>query len=308
MFLHSDECMEEAIITDDVRHPCISCHALHNHVVIMGIRHRSPDGAHQNTPWSFLGIAQLARLLDQKNQQIDGLRLRGFNMGRTLTACDRCLDGWKRFAVAVGNNNIPRIQVLVQVELRNGAGVFGLLSKIDQASALNYRPRSYEEADFQRAFLLWKLGGRSAANIAHRTLGCPSIDSVRQHVGTKPLSTSPGMPTSAEISNNLAIGFENQPVDRTRIIGMTMPVDEIKIQERLRWDSRTNMILGICREHGSKCSLEFRTIAQADFIVDCLNDGQVHFAAKVSIPHFVCDFAPPIFISGHCHSGLFVDR
>jgi hypothetical protein len=37
MFLHSDSCTEEAIITDDVRHPCISCHALHNHVVIMGI-------------------------------------------------------------------------------------------------------------------------------------------------------------------------------------------------------------------------------------------------------------------------------
>jgi hypothetical protein len=197
-------------------------------------------------PWSFLGIAQLARLLDQKNQQIDGLRLRSFNMGRTLTAHDGCLDRWKRFAVAIGNNNIPRIQVLVQVELRNGAGVFGLLSKIDQASALNYRPQSYEEANFQHAFLLWKLGGRSAANIAHCTLGCPSIDSARRHVGTKPLSTSPGMPSSAEISNNLAIGFENQTVDRTCIIGMTMPVDEIKIRECLRWDSRTNMILGIC--------------------------------------------------------------
>jgi hypothetical protein len=90
------------------------------------------------------------------------------------------------------------------------------------------------------------------------------------------------MPTLAEISNNLSIGFENQPHNTTCIVGMTMPVDEIKIQERLCWDSRTNMILGVCREHGGKCSLEFCTIAQADFVVDCLNEGKVHFAAEVS--------------------------
>jgi len=248
----------------------------------MGIRHRALDGAHENTPWSFLSIVQLVRLLDQKNQQIAGLRMHGLNAGRSLAFRDRCLHGWKRFAIAIGNNNLARIQVLIKVELHNGAGVFGLLNKIDHAAAMNYRPRSYEEADFQRSFLLWKLGGRSAANIAHRTLGCPSIDSACRHIGTKPLATSPGMPTLADITTNLAIGFENQPHDRTCIIGMTMPVDEIKIQERLRWDSRTNMILGICQEHGHRCSLEFRSITQADFVVDCLNAGQVHFGAEVT--------------------------
>jgi hypothetical protein len=156
------------------------------------------------------------------------------------------------------------------------------LNKINQAASTNYHPCSYEEADFQRSFLFWKLGGRSAANIAHRTLGCPSIDSARRHVGTKPLSTSPGMPTLSQITSNLAIGFEHQPHDRACIIGMTMPVDEIKIQERLRWDSRTNMILGVCREDGHKCSLEFRSMTQADFLLDSLNAGHVHFASEVS--------------------------
>ena len=91
------------------------------------------------------------------------------------------------------------------------------------------------------------------------------------------------MPTLAEIANNLTIGFENLPHDMTRTIGMTMPVDEIKIQECLPWDSRTNTILGICREHGSRCSLEFCTIAQANFVVDCLNKGEAHFVAEASI-------------------------
>ena len=104
----------------------------------MGIQHRALDGVHENTPWSFLSIMQLIYLLDQKNQQIASLRMRGLNAGRALAFRDRCIDGWKRFAVAIGSSNLAHIQVLIKVELCNGVGIFGLLNKIDHAAAMNY--------------------------------------------------------------------------------------------------------------------------------------------------------------------------
>jgi hypothetical protein len=88
MTLMADNCTRISIMNDDKPLPCVSCRSLHNHIVIMGIRHRTLDGAHENTPWSYLGIMQLVRLLDQKNQQIDGLRLRGLNTGRALAFRD----------------------------------------------------------------------------------------------------------------------------------------------------------------------------------------------------------------------------
>jgi hypothetical protein len=91
MILMSADCTRHANTDDGSPLPCISCRNLHNHTVIMGIRHRALDGAHENTPWSFLSIVQLLRLLDQKNQQIAGLRLRGLNAGRSLAFRDRCL-------------------------------------------------------------------------------------------------------------------------------------------------------------------------------------------------------------------------
>ena len=222
MILMSADCTRHANTDDRSPLPCISCWNLHNHTVIMGIWHCALDGAHKNTPWSFLSIIQLLHLLDQKNQQIAGLHMRGLNAGQSLAFCDQCLDRWKQFAVAIGSSNLAHIQVLIKVELWNGAGIFGLLNKIDHATAMNYWPCSYEEANFQCSFLLWKLGSRSAANFAHCTLGCPSINSVHRHIGTKPLATSPGMPTLADITTNLAIGFENQPHDRTHIIGICL--------------------------------------------------------------------------------------
>ena len=114
------------------------------------------------------------------------------------------------------------------------------------------------------------------------TLGVPSIDTARRHVSTTPLVTSAGMPTRDEINANLAIGFEHQEVYGDWLIKMTMPIDEIKLQECLCWDPRTNMILGVCREHGGECVLEFRTMAQANHLVMNLASEQVHMASEVS--------------------------
>jgi hypothetical protein len=66
-----------------------------------------------------------------------------------------------------------------------------------------------------------------------------------------------------------------------------MPIDEIKLQEHLRWDLRTNMILGVCREHGGECVLEFHTMEQTNHLVTNLVSEQVHMASEAS-----CD---PVF-------------
>jgi hypothetical protein len=240
------------------------------------------DGSHENTPFQYLSFVELTRLLRRKNHQLEYLHLNGLNMGRVLAVRNRTISGYKRLAIAISVGDIKRIHSLFRAELKNGAGVFGLLNKTNKASQLVYSPKGYEEADYQRAFLMWKLGGRSAANIAYRTLGVPHIDTARRHISTTPLVTSAGMPTIDEINANLAIGFEHQECYGDRIIGMTMPIDEIKLQERLRWDPRTNMILGVCREHGDKCVLEFRTMDQANHLVANLVNEHVHMASEAS--------------------------
>jgi hypothetical protein len=42
-----------------------------------------------------------------------------------------------------------------------------------------------------------------------------------------------------------------------------MMADEIKMETRMCWDACTNMILGICWEHGKTYGLEFKSMAQA---------------------------------------------
>lgn len=142
----------------------------------MGIRHRAMDGSHENTPWQYLSFVKLTQLLKRRNHHLEQLHFNGLSMGHVLAVRNHTISGYKRLAVAISIGDIKCIHSLFRVELQNGAGVFGLLDKTNKASQLVYSPKGYEEADYHRAFLMWKLGGHSAANIAYCTLGVPSID------------------------------------------------------------------------------------------------------------------------------------
>ncbi len=47
-------------------------------------------------------------------------------------------------------------------------------------------------------------------------------------------------------------------------------------------ESQTNFILGICREHGERVSLEFKSENEALLLNQALEENQVHLATEVS--------------------------
>lgn len=253
----------------------------------MGIRHRAVSGAHEKTPWMFLGIGHRDDLLRRHIAQKDALRLEGLNRGRVLAVRIRHLDAHKRLKMAIIKEDIPRIRTALAVQTENGAGIFGLLRTVDRAAIEVYKPKLYQMSEYQRTYLFWKLGGVFAANLGHRTMGLPSIDSARRHVATEPMRVSPGRPTVIEMESNLRIGFKSwkPPVHERKVIryAASLPIDEIKVQERLRWEAATNLIIGLCREHCPAFALEFRSMQQADHILEGLRSEpqRVHLAAEV---------------------------
>jgi hypothetical protein len=265
---------------------CIDCRLLHDHNIVMGIRHRSLDGAHEKTPWAYLSSAQMYSALTARAEQINTLKLKSLSTLRTIGVRNKHIDAWKRLSIAIGTENVPRIRSLVAAENRAGASVFSIIEKVKRAALRTYSPRSYQEADYQLAYLIYKIGGRSAANIAQRALGLPSIDTSKRHVAEIPLIPSSVFPTPSEMKNNLSMCYPNQTKPTSGmgpILGVSIQIDEIKIQERLRWDPSSNQILGICREHGERYSsiFEFRAIYQADYLLKLLLNKDIHLATEV---------------------------
>jgi hypothetical protein len=204
--LCSDDCTQ---LGGDHATPCLPCHSLHNNSTIMGIRHRAIDGALEKTPYHYLAPSHVINLLHRKDIQIKHLQPQAMNNLCSLTTRNHQLEGWKCFALVISRTNIPCLNSLMAAALHDGAGVFGLLKKVDQAAHHVYSPKGYQKVDFKRAFLMWKLGGRSAANIAYHMLGLPSIESARRPIQDSLITASSGVPTEAEMQVNLSrrIGY-----------------------------------------------------------------------------------------------------
>jgi hypothetical protein len=88
------------------------------------------------------------------------------------------------------------------------------------------------------------------------------------------------MPTLPEMLDNLNHTFPTPSGSRSDLethqpmLGIQIMVDELKLETQMRWDARSNNILGVCREHSKEYSLEFQSMDQA---------GDVHLASEVSI-------------------------
>ncbi|KAF7968709.1 hypothetical protein HWV62_29672 [Athelia sp. TMB] len=247
LLLVSDRCAETVKNGEVV---CMPCSDLLQDNVVRGIVERLESGPHENIRWDYLNITNLVDLLERKNRQINSLKLDSLNLQRSLLVQARHLEGFKRLLFAVAKGDIPRLHSLVDTMLANGSGIFAILEKIDLACRQVYNPKSYTEIDYQRLFLFHKLGGVAVAELAHRTLGLPSIEATRLHIRTQPLILSTKYPTSMEMASNLAISFPASHQDHTPpadspgsgLIGFQLMADEIKIESRLRWHAGTNSV------------------------------------------------------------------
>ncbi|KZP32677.1 hypothetical protein FIBSPDRAFT_722568, partial [Athelia psychrophila] len=268
--------------------------------------------------WNYLTISNFVDLLARKNGQINDLKLDHLNHNKALAVRARHLTGFKRLLFAVSKGDVPRLHSLVDTMLRDGASIFTILDKVDLACRQVYSPKNYAEVDYQRLYLFHKLGGRAVAELAHRTLGLPSIETTRQHIRTQPLLVSSKMPTAAEMRHNLEINFPPQSEDAALstadkpVVGFQLMADEIKIESRLRWDAKSNIIHGTCREHNDSYGLEFKSMKQPEDILRGLNEKDekkrhVHFATEatvLAVSHFSDEpraySAHPFVVSGSC--------
>jgi hypothetical protein len=246
----------------------------------------------------YLMMGDVIALLHQKNEKINKLKLFGLNIARTLTVHATHLDKHSRFVMAVSKGDVPRVGSIVTNSMKHGDSIFATTEKVYRASVGAFHDRSYSRIAHQQLYLFLQLGSRTAAELAHCTLGLPSINATKHHIATSPLVVSPKNPTMDEMLQNLDIAFPTAfllPPDGTLGPGFQIMVDKIKVEGRMRWEPRSNMILGLCREHSANYELEFLGIAQAEAIHQGL---ACHLAREVRHSGFILNLLN--LRIGHC--------
>ncbi len=126
-----------------------------------------------------------------------------------------------------------------------------------------------------------QLGGSRVAEFAHHALALPSVTVACRNTVLQPLQVSPSWPTIAEIEANIKSCLEPLSHMPVKVQHQVLMLVEIAIEKRPRWDDRTNMILGVCREYSKAIPLEFNTEKELDLLCDGLDNGSIHLASEV---------------------------
>ncbi|KZS97047.1 hypothetical protein SISNIDRAFT_406124, partial [Sistotremastrum niveocremeum HHB9708] len=257
-------------------------------------------------------------LVERIQALLNALKLASLNKARAFLCSATNVDAYKRFVIAVGRGDVPRLNALVSTALRNRASITTILERIKLAVNDQYHAKGYTDDDYELEYLCLTLGGRPLAELAHRTLGLPSLTTAKRHVASKAIRASPSTPTLAEMSENLDCGLSEHTVVLAAepvVLGAQIMIDEIKVTPTLRYDPSNEMILGTCRSHSKHCVHEFRTMAQAEAIRKDLESGKIHLSTEASViglgflsknPRLYS--AHPFVVSGTCKVEEIIDQ
>jgi hypothetical protein len=269
---------------------CGPCDDLGNNEYLKKIISRYTDGGQDNSPLVFHGIGGLVEVVHRKTSAIDVLRLSRLNDARKLVKQEGVIDVHRQMLLALSTQRIPRIDHVLRMGFKRGAGIHSMLEMIKRAAAGTYHPKGYDEEDDLQALLFLRLGGARVADIAHHIFGTPAARTIRTRTTVPQIIPSPSFPTCDEIQRNILASFEGL-LDGLGVPGQKMlhavaMFDELAIEKRPRWDDKSNRVLGVCREHGKGTSLEFTAEEDLETLWDELGGGKIHLAHEVRV--YVC--------------------
>lgn len=142
-FLVSHSCLGLAV----AGRCCGPCDNLRKNEYLEKIIARYTDGVHDNSPLVFHGIGGLVEVVRRKTSIIDALHLHRLNDARKIVRKEGVIDVHKQMLVALSTQRIPRIDHVLRVGFRHGAGIHSMLEMIKRAAAGTYHPKGYNEED-----------------------------------------------------------------------------------------------------------------------------------------------------------------
>ena len=142
-----------------------------------------------------------------------------------------------------------------------------------------YKPKNFTEEEMSCGLLFLRLGGARVASLTHQALGSPGLSTLHCGSAVIPLSPLAGIPSRVEIQRNLQAAFKTSHGDNG--CGYVLMIDEIKVEEWMRWDPSSNKILGLCHEHTKHVGLDFCSVNDAKALIEGILCGDIHHATEV---------------------------
>ena len=199
-----------------------------------------------NSKHAYLSHKQLSEKARQLQVEKRNLRLELMNSKFKCSKLCATLSMYQRFLVSIAENNLPRLQQLVQIALKNNRSIGYIVSKVtDVIDGIYMANPSQDDKDL--AFLVLKFGGPSLLNILHRAGTLPSVSLAYNISKNCP-------PITSSVQSSVADCFEsNICISDTGNCLVSLKMDETPM---LSYNQKDNQCYGSCFQHGKETKLQ----------------------------------------------------
>ncbi|KAI0753375.1 hypothetical protein C8Q80DRAFT_1096770 [Daedaleopsis nitida] len=198
--------------------------------------------------------------LNTQHWMLTYAQLHGALKKRKLSTLRKKINDHQRLTMLLATNDVKRLRELLAVALRKGASPRTLISQIERSLAGLYNLRGgFNQRELDVAFLAKALGGPRLLFALVQSHGFPSASTLSRNVNVPRLRACIGRPTAGEVNTNISALFDPQlktpmlirspdPISDA-VAGLVMMIDGIALEERCRYYSEENCVVGLCREH-----------------------------------------------------------
>lgn len=266
---------------------CRACASLSLNPIVQGIKDRMNNGTHINAPHAYRGIDELCAVVKRQADENQFLRFHALNQARSILRHTAKISDHDRLLVAISSKNVARIDRVIHVALKRKQGLGSVLGQVMAAARGAYSVKSFTDQERLLGTLLWRLGGDRVGHVAHRALGLPGVNTLREGSVKLPIISCAGTPTVGAVIHNTTAVLEGivkilKELNRVGVVHIVLMFDKLACEKRLRYCTHTGEVLGLCRQHGPKVALKFDNMSDVEEIYGALDKEEVHYAGDVS--------------------------
>ena len=274
---HHVECMQNnymlqnVAVDDELNQVNVVCLSLNANSNVKSIMNRSTEPFNQLATYNnrFLNHRQLSNKCTSYRKELQKSQLDNMNMHRKLNRLGSTLDMHQRFLLCISQNNIPRLQQLVSVAVRNKRSIQYIVDKVLNAIDGLYLARPSHD-DKELAYLILQFGGPALVDICHRANFLPSSSTAyRMAKELKKLDSNISYSAQMCMEKNTSLNKDNSTY------GYSIKADETYVNPHVRYDSKYDEIKGVCYQHGSEFR-SFSSYEEAEKLAEAVKNSEVH--------------------------------
>lgn len=237
------------------------------------------ESSKKQTNHKYLSYNQLKSTIDKNLDDINNLKLQSLNLKRENLSLRNRNDDLKRLINLIANNELARVNVIIKTCLKQKVGVNGIIERLNDAIARVYSCKSYSEVEFDAGVLVLRIGGPRLIYALNKLGLLPSRSVITNSLRLNISSIYFSLNSCVEdiIKHNMELVLSNNDNNEAKPSFYSLKMDEIVIDERVRWNPKNNEIIGTCWQHKNEViSYSFNSWLNLKEIKQALDKGAIH--------------------------------